>query len=156
MSIHEVSPSTLSFEERINSAWTFEELVEIAIDQISQMPQPVGIVCGPITSGGLGSMDANIAEFDRQIKRLQDEGKNIFSQVPFEPQMQEIKKTPYYDPTRDHLMEAFYGTLLASGVISELYFIPGWESSYGSRWEHERAKTHNIKVTYLTGNPPQN
>lgn len=143
----------LTLEEQIASADTFEELAEIALSRISKMPKPVGVVCGPITSGGKGSMEANLKEYAAQIQNLISSGKSIFSPVPYEPRMQEIKKTPYYDPSRDHLMEVFYGTIFGSGMISEFYFIPGWESSYGARWEHNFAEKIGAKIFYVDNLP---
>lgn len=136
-------------QERLARASTFEELVVVAFEVIDRMPKPVGIVCGPITSGGLGTPEANVAEFGRRISLLQAQGFNIFDQMPFEPDMWRIKKTPYYDPTRDHLLETFYGTLFSSGRIDVFYFIPGWESSYGARWEHDYAKRLGKTIVYL-------
>ena len=145
----ETEKSFQPLETRIESATTFEKLAEIALDEISKMPKPVGIVSGPITSGGLGSMEANLAELSKQIHDLQDQNKSIFNQMPYEPKMQEIKKTPYHDATRDHLLEVFYGTLYGSGLIEEFYFLPGWESSYGAKWEHDQLKKIGAKIIYL-------
>jgi hypothetical protein len=120
---------------RIEGSGTFEEMVDIAYKILDRMPADVGMVCGPITSGGLGSVEANIAEFGRRITALQENGKVIFDQMPFEADMQRIKKTPYYDPTRDHLLETFYIPIFNHPKIKTFYFIPGWEASYGARWE---------------------
>lgn len=131
-------------------ATTFEELVEIAQEILTRIPKPVSIVCGPITSGGLGSPEANMAEFTLRINQLKTGGHNIFDQMPFEPHMWRIKKTPYYDPTRDHLLETFYGTLFVSDAFDTFYFIPGWRDSYGASWEHNLVLALGKKIIYLT------
>ena len=136
-------------EERVERAETFEELVEVALEILDQMPHPVGIVCGPITNGGFGSVEANIAEFKDRIKQLKAEGMIIFDQMPFEPHMWRIKETPYYDARRDHLLEDFYGRLFENEHLATFYFIPGWEGSYGARWEHERARQLEKEIVYL-------
>lgn len=128
-----------SRESRLELATTFEELVDIAVEEIMNLPQPVGIVCGPLTTGGRGTLEENMAEnvveFEYWIGKLQGEGQSIFNQMPFEPAMQRIKKTPYYDSTRNHLLEAFYGVLFRSGLLKKWYFRSGWESSTGASWE---------------------
>ncbi len=142
------------FETRLSNSETFEELLEIAFEEISQMShEHVGIVCGPITSGGLGNMEANIAHFKRWINELKTQELNIFDQMPYEDPMQRIKKTPYYDPTRDHLLETFYGGLFGSGLISTWYFMPGWRESYGCRWEHDLVEKLGGEIIYLESLP---
>src|SRR5688572_27674653 len=106
-----------SIESRLAASNTFEELLETAYFEISQLLQePVGIVCGPITSGGLGSMDAKLAHYEGWINKLKSEGENKSSQIPYEKPMQRIKKTPYYDPTWNHILETFYGSLFKSSL----------------------------------------
>ncbi|OGD71046.1 hypothetical protein A3A84_02760 [Candidatus Collierbacteria bacterium RIFCSPLOWO2_01_FULL_50_23] len=139
-----------SIEARLAVSETFEDLLEIALYEIAQLPAaPVGIVCGPVTSGGMGNMEENIAHFRRWINKLQSQGGNIFDQMPYEAPMQRIKATPYYDPTRDHLLETFYGTLFRSGLIDVWYFIPGWQDSYGATWEHDLVKSLGGTIIYL-------
>lgn len=134
----------------VSVATTFEQLLEIALVILSRIPDPVGIVCGPLTTGGLGSLEANTEEFKRRIGQLQQQGENIFNQMPFEPRMQKIKKTPYYDPTRDHLLEAFYGGLFKKERLKTLFIIPpGEKMSYGLNWEIKRGELLGKNIVYL-------
>ena len=75
----------------IEVAQTFEELLPIALDVIRRMPQPVAMVCGPISSGGFGSVQANLEHFNNRITELILAGVTVFSQMPFEDKIQEIK-----------------------------------------------------------------
>jgi len=133
----------------LEKATTFEELRNIAIEILTEMQRySVSIVCGPITNGGLGSIEANLKKFESTIHSLSASGVSIFSQMPFEDKMQEIKKTPYYKGG-DHLLETFYQPIFESGFVKRLFFIAGWEASYGAQWEHKVAGGQNIQIIYL-------
>ena len=47
----------------LKSAGNYSDLREIALDVLQRMPQPVGEVCGPISSGGKGSIEENMKYF---------------------------------------------------------------------------------------------
>lgn len=42
---------------------TFADLAAIALTILPRLPKPVGQVCGPISTGGLGSIEANLVRF---------------------------------------------------------------------------------------------
>jgi len=65
----------------------------------------LGQVCGPISTGGVGTLDGNILIFEQTIRRLKGKELYIFDQMPFERPMWKIIKTPYYKGP-DHLLEA--------------------------------------------------
>lgn len=132
----------------LESAVSFEELRDVALRVIARMPQPVSGVCGPITTGGAGSMEKNLERFEEAIRRLQESGQRVFNQLPFEAPMQRIKSYPYYK-SGNHLLETFYLPIFESGLIRQLYFLPGWESSFGATWEHGQAVRLGIKIVYL-------
>ncbi|MBI2639904.1 MAG: hypothetical protein HYW90_03405 [Candidatus Sungbacteria bacterium] len=135
--------------EETKKAETFEELLAVALRIINRLSYPIGMVCGPITSGGTGSQEENVAKLARAIRALREEqGEIIFNQLVFEAAMMRIKETPYY---RDalHLLEAFYRPLFEHGKIKTFYFVTGWKSSFGTNWEHEEAVRLGIKIVYL-------
>ena len=138
---------TLQDFVEIEAAETFEELRDIAFRILRLMPQPVGMVCGPITSGG-GTPEENLAALAKGVDEQIRGGKNIFSQLFFETAMYWIISTPYY---RDgnHLLETFYQPLFEAGLIKTLYFLPTWQSSDGAMWEHEQAIRLGMEVVYL-------
>ena len=138
--------------------WTDEDLNDLEIADsplamytiarriIDRMPKPIVEVCGPIASGGLGSLEANLDVFNTTIKKLQAQGLHVFDQMLFEYPMQELKKK-LADPKQ--ILLEFYLPLFESGDIQTLYFIKGWESSFGSNWEHDMGKKLGIEIKYL-------
>ncbi len=127
----------------LNDAQTFEDLLAIAMRIIGRMPDGIiNIVCGPITSGGAGSIEKNLAIFDAMIRYLRDvKGRLVFTQLPFEEAMARIKNLPYYRG-ENHLLTAFYRPIFRACANADrllLHFLPGWETSGGATWEHDEA-----------------
>lgn len=131
----------------MEAAKTFTDLCQIALRIIQKIPQPIGEVCGPITSGGHGSIEKNLAVFSAAIKKLTDQEKNIFDQVVFEDRMKKIWESKNRD--NDALLREFYLPIFESGFIKTLYFLSDWQTSTGARWEHEQGKRLNIEIVYL-------
>ena len=138
--------------EAMNNAQEYKHLLEVALDVLNSMPKPIGQVCGPVTTGGQGSVDKNLVLFEKAVHKLIDQGYNIFNQVPFEKPMQKIqinsKKMEKHERNIE-LLEEFYKPIFESGLISTLYFIHGWETSQGANWEREQAKRLGIKIIDL-------
>ena len=134
--------------EAIDKAVTFEELCQIALVILSRLGSGVGMVCGPISTGGTGSKEKNIEIFAKHIEMLRIQGCKIFSQLPFEKVMWRIMKTPYYN-NGYQLLDKFYLPIFESGLVETLYFIPGWKGSLGTTWEHEQAKRLGLQIIYL-------
>ncbi len=132
----------------INRARNFIELSEIALRVIRKMPQPIVQACGPIATGGTGSLEMNLKIFGNFIQALVRDGKNVFDQMPFEEPMQRLKKEEWYRGG-DQVLVEFYLPIFESGLIKRLYFIPRWETSFGASWEHEQAIRLGIEIVYL-------
>lgn len=115
---------------------------------IKRMPQPVGEVCGPITSGGLGSREKNLKAFLAAIAKLQAAGNPIFDQLPFEEKLYEFTQAVWYQGGLQ-LLNEFYLPLFQSRLIEVFYFMPLWRTSMGATWEHEKAKKLGIRIVYL-------
>lgn len=144
---------TKELYDELDRVRTYREMYEVARKVIAHMPAPRGQVCGPISTGGAGSVEANLARFNDAIAALTDQGYIIFSQVPFEVPMQKVKKLHEQELAGKYdvsLLNDFYLPLFESGEIHTLYFLTGWESSTGSRWEHEQAERLGITIAYLT------
>lgn len=138
--------------EKLSQINSYEELLRIAIDILQKMPQPISQVCGPLTSGGKGSISANADCFRKTILKLNEQEHNIFDQAPFEKIIQKIRANQNHllpEESNQQLLESFYLPLFKSGFIKKLFFIPGWESSHGAKWEHEKAKEFGIEIIYL-------
>jgi len=131
----------------VDLAQTYHDLFVVAIEVLKTIPQPVVQFCGPISTGGKGSIDANLAELDRAILSFASKGVYIFDQIPFEEPMQRIK--PKSDGYNYDLLNQFYLPLSQSGLIKKFIFLPGWESSEGARWEDKQAEKLAIKREYL-------
>ena len=145
----------ISEEDRLamQSAKTYAELGQVALKVLRKIhaavsPAPVGEVCGPITSGGLGSVDANLKNFEGWVQKLQSQGLAIFDQMPFEEHMFRIWDANGRNDDKT-LLEDFYLPIFKSGLITTLYFIPGWADSNGATWEHRQAVRLGIEINYL-------
>ena len=136
--------------------WQDLEKAESMIDMhiiaeriINRMPKPIVQVCGPIANGGLGSFEANLNAFNETIKSLQQQELNVFDQMPFEIPMQDFKKRVPGEEGFKSIMNDFYLQIFKSGMISTFYFMSTWQTSLGSKWEHEEAQKLGIEIKYL-------
>jgi len=134
----------------LESSLSVKDLYTIAERIISRMPKPFVGVCGPIATGGLGSFEKNINFFNQKIKELQSKGFVVFDQMPFEEPMQRIKSEDLKKGDyQNDILNDFYLPIFKSGLVSQFYFIPGWESSFGANWEHKLAQELGIEIVYL-------
>ncbi|OHA15585.1 MAG: hypothetical protein A3H57_03285 [Candidatus Taylorbacteria bacterium RIFCSPLOWO2_02_FULL_43_11] len=132
--------------EKVND---FEHLFPIGLKVIKKMPQPISMVSGPISTGGKGSIEKNLKVFERAIDLLSEKGHNVFHQLPFQGVMIRLgtswKGQGYCMP----LLTEFYQPVFESGYIKTVHFIPGWEKSFGAKWEHEQCGRLGIERIYL-------
>ncbi len=132
----------------VKKAKCFDDLSKVAMRVLGRMPQPVGEVCGPITSGGLGSREKNLAAFLKTIDELLAQGKTIFDQLPFEEKLYQFTQAKWYQGGLQ-LLNEFYMPIFKSGLIDTFYFMPLWHTSMGAKWEHEKAEELGIRIVYL-------
>lgn len=132
-----------------HSAQSFAQLAEIALEVIGAMPRPIGQVCGPISTGGRGTIEANLQAFREAINWLTGRGEIVFDQMPFESHIFRIIDGGYNTRVNNQLLNDFYGPIFTSGMVTTFFFIPGWESSHGATWEHEEAQEHRHRIVYL-------
>ncbi len=137
----------LEEKEQLKTTTSFEELTHIALHILERAPQPISQVCGPMTSGGLGSLEKNLAVFEKTVITLKERGEIVFNQLPFEDPMARIKLLKNKGGL--NLLETFYRPIFESGFIKRLYFMYGWENSSGSRWEFKTARNLGIEIFYL-------
>jgi hypothetical protein len=138
----------------IDEAKSYDDLKDIAIDVLKDMPQPIGEVCGPASTGGLGSLQKNLEVIEKTTHKLADQGNSIFNWTPFEKRFQHLKNiTGTHTKEKNQLLlDGFYSHVFKSGYIKKFYFIHGWESSHGATWEHQMAKELGIEIVYLPKN----
>lgn len=133
-------------------AESFDALAKMAVANLKDM-QHLGMVCGPITTGGTGNQIHNFEIFNAAVLGLQGREKKIFNQVPYEFGLRRLAhkweaegNTGYCTP----ILTVFYARVFESGAIDEGWFIPGWRSSFGARWEREKLAEQGCKIHDLT------
>jgi hypothetical protein len=124
-----------------------ESLSKEALREINKMEGPVIQFCGPISTGGFGNIADNIECISSLIKECQIKNIFVFNQLAYERRMDQILKE-YHDYDYP-LLDFFYKPILKSKKISGLVFLPLWQTSTGSKWEHDFAKSINIPIFYL-------
>lgn len=136
---------------KIEDCKDFADAVKISLNALELMPQPIVQVCGPITSGGKGSVKENIAIIKNAIKKLENEGLSVFNQTQFEKKFAKLREESGLndDESNKLVLENFYEEIFNRKLIKRFYFVPGWETSTGSRWERERAKKLGIEIVDL-------
>jgi len=133
----------------VDKAKIYSDLSIVAIDIAKRMPRPLMQICGPISTGGKGSIEANIIGFDKAIMFFIAKGFNIFDQIPFEEPMHRIRASKNISGYDQALLDEFYVPLFESGLIKKFIFLPDWESSKGSKWEQKQAERLGIEIIYL-------
>jgi hypothetical protein len=138
------------YEYKLNSAQTFEELADIGINILKQMSlsgKPIVEICGPVSTGGLGSIEKNLKQLEEAINIAKKKGLQVFNQTPFEGAMSRLSvKYPKVNGYPVAILEIFYRKLFESSFISKFLFLPDWQSSKGATWERNIAPTLGIKV----------
>lgn len=133
----------------LEDAQNIKDLYAIAERIISRMLKPMSSVCGPVATGGFGSIDKNLEVFNNEIIKLQGKGINVFDQMPFEETMQILKVKMGLEKCSKSIVDDFYTPIFISGYVDNFYFIKNWESSKGAKWEHSIAEKLGIKIYNL-------
>lgn len=144
-------------KQMLEHARCFRDLAQLARSVLGRIPGDVGMVSGPISTGGVGTIDGNRRVFEAVIEILTTEGHlNIFSQMPFEDKMVELYRKWHKDHPCDKycmpILHDFYEPIFSSGRVKILHFIDGWKSSFGARWEHDNCPRWGIRRRHL---PPE-
>lgn len=122
-------------------------LVSEALLEISKMKAPVIQFCGPISTGGFGDVTENLEYLYSVIQASTEREMSVFNQVSYEKRLDKILKDHHeYDYP---LLDFFYNPILTSKKISGLVFLPLWETSVGSQWEHDLGLSLHLPIHYL-------
>lgn len=140
---------TIKDVQALETAKNHGDLLIIALRVLDRMPQPIVQICGPISTGGKGSIEENIAEFNKAISYFIGMGENVFDQMPFQDAMVRLKKE-VIDAYDERILFEFYQPIFKSGKIKKMKFLPDWESSRGATWEHEQIEILNIPFENLS------
>ena len=144
------------FQEKCARADSLQKLYTLAVGESLKFSDGCGIVFGPISTGGRGKIEENIRVFEATIRALQQQGMPIFSQIPYEDQISLLcRQWRDSDPSRAGkyympVLDEFYGPLIQTGLIKQSWFIPGWESSYGAKWERKRLEVIGADIHDLS------
>ncbi len=120
------------------------ELADVAIDMYrrlrAQYPgRKLHQLCGPMTTGGLGSPELNFKLFGHTIDIGRERGLLVVNQIPFQRTMGRL-----IDRTRVgyhmEILEEFYYHVFWSGLVDCTPFLPGWRQSFGAKWEYETVR----------------
>jgi hypothetical protein len=137
--------------EQLERSTSYFELAQIAMAHLANYPRPIVEVCGPITTGGLGSIEKNLEVFSLAVQFLKNQGKTVFDQLPFQNAMVRLKeKYEARDGYTMSILEDFYQPIFESGIIDEMHFLPDWQTSKGATWEHAQAEKLGIKIFYFS------
>ena len=134
-------------------ATSFEELADLGEEILHRMPNPVTEVCSPLTTGGRGSFRENVHVYEYVSCRLTSLKHNVFRIMPFENGMQRLRTAWHLTHGDDAycmpILEVFYKRIFDSGKVRWAYFIPGWESSFGARWERDYCMRIGVQIIDL-------
>ncbi len=133
--------------ESLRAARTLEEAGHVGVTILERMRvtgREIIQICGPMTTGGLGTLPKNMERFALAIERARGQGLLVFDQIPFQQAI--IRVTDHHDGGAycTDILEVFYRRILGCGHVSRALFLPGWESSRGARWEWEFVRSCGI------------
>ena len=133
-------------------AESFEALAKIAVANLAEQ-RGLSMVCGPLSTGGTGNSQYNFEIFNAVVRALERRGCELFDQIPYEFGIRRLQhvwreagNVGYCMP----ILEVFYAQIFETGVIIEGWFIPGWNSSHGARWERKKFTERGCLIRDLT------
>ncbi len=138
---------TQEHDYKLEKVASIEELRDFALNVLNAIEGEVGMVTGPIGSGGLGSREKNLERFKQVVDQKYEEGQVLFDQMPLQTKIKEFFDKSGGDKML--ILDGLYLPLFKTGKIKKFFFMPGWESSMGAQWEHEKAKELGIEINYL-------
>ena len=86
-------------------------------------------VAGPVSTGGRGSIKANLHLLSKAIDLLYSRGIHVFDQSPYEEKVQTLKLNCTHNGYHMKILDDLYKPIYESGNISAMYFLPGWASN---------------------------
>lgn len=152
--VHTHDGWTLKQYEMLDEAKTFDDAFEIALQVINNQCTNIACmtqVCGPISTGGYGTVDRNLLAFHYTIQKLKKD-QLVFDQMPFEPLFHRIHAEWIVNNPGKYMhdiLDKFYLPLFERGHIKKFAFMHNYESSQGALWEHEQAIRLNMEKQYL-------
>lgn len=131
----------------IVGARSFSELADFAVE-LCRKNGHTQIVCGPITSGGLGNIRDNFEAFAASVWKMSDylntaymPTQPLLNQLDFEPELWALLKRWRKDnPSSEGnpILEEFYEVIFSQVEFTLAHFLPGSDTSFGAQWERAR------------------
>ncbi|MEK7080032.1 MAG: hypothetical protein AAB901_01970 [Patescibacteria group bacterium] len=130
-------------------AESFEAAAQVAVAALARIREAGGEIaqiCGPISTGGLGSRELNMQRFRNAIACALSAGRVLFDQRPFEDAIARLSPDHSAENYDARILEEFYRAVFTSGHITRILLLPDWESSHGARWERSLAVELGITI----------
>ena len=127
-----------------------EEVIKFFAD-IRKKHRKIGYVAGIITSDGPGKIELNrkrLIEYTDRLEGLYDyplfSAVDIFSDEIYD----RIEEKKLDADTRERKFAKFWGGVIRSGHLTDIFMTPGWQRSKGATIEHNTAKEIGLKIHY--------
>lgn len=137
--------------QALENATTLEEVAQIALCatlEIKAQGHQIVQICGPISTGGRGGLEANLHFFKLATHVAVKNGFVVFDLPFFQDPI--IRVTHYGKEENGaylwEILELFFEPIFRSGALSKAFFLPGWQSSIGARWEREKLTELGIPI----------
>jgi hypothetical protein len=117
----------------------FSGLSQLALSELRVLGE-CSVVCGPISTGGTGSVEANVKLIaDVMVFLTETKGVKFFNHLFYEKHIKVLKEKweSYNEGYCMPILDQFYAALYQSGYIKTAYFLPNWETSHGATRERE-------------------
>ena len=113
-----------------------------------QMPQPVRLVVGPLSSGKR-TPEENRKRLKRTIFHYKEIGVVTFNYLPFQRRALQIMSDVPKEKLQERLRDEFYAPILKSGKITELYIMPDSDASLNVHWMRGFAAAKGIPIRFI-------
>jgi hypothetical protein len=138
------------YKEDLEMASTMGYLAAVANSVLFRMKKSKGPrivqICGPMTTGGLGSQEANMLRFKRAIVVAEHHGLAVFNQIYLEDAINRITGYKAGGEYFVDILEILYRKIFESGYVNKVLFLPDWQSSVGACWERELLMKLGISI----------
>jgi len=131
-----------------DKAQDFQQLAQVALELAARLGRGIIIVCGPVSTGGRGSIPENLRVLNDAVHSFIENGELVFDQTPFEDVIKRLR-AELKDQNGLRTLEEFYHPLISSDYVTEMRFLPDWQSSEGAKWEHRLGQSLGKQITYL-------
>lgn len=133
----------------LQTADSFQEAADVAVAVLARMKttdRPIVQICGPMSTGGRGNLQENLALFQKAIEVATEKGLLVFNQIPFQEVIDRIDTVSKTGEYCHDILEVFYRRVFESGYIDKALFLPGWEGSFGATWERNLVVKLGISI----------